>query len=259
LYHYSGASEAVGGDHLLYGDNKNINLEKLLAKWRPLESDEAIFLGAVKARRWAQGRRLVEKAAATLNQGHFQEALDYIRQAVKTAPDLPEALTGYAQLLASRGKHRQAVEQLLKVIQTSPAHWDARLYLVDEWLAAGEVEKATTELDSLAEAFPDHPLIKERQARLAKSAMKVSDKQPSLPQQSAETTYAVREENQAVQTLRLLLEADDLPTALEQYADRLDEALLHLVHRNAASARADGNTALAEGLDALAEYIAQML
>ncbi|MBL8055901.1 MAG: glycosyltransferase, partial [Anaerolineales bacterium] len=63
----------------------------------------------------------------------------------------------------------------------------------------------------------------------------------------------------AVETLQWLLAQPDLPAALAQQADRLDEDLLNLVRLNAATARGDGKPELAGGLDLLADYIAAQL
>jgi O-antigen biosynthesis protein len=61
----------------------------------------------------------------------------------------------------------------------------------------------------------------------------------------------------AAETLRQLLAADDMETALRDLADYLDTDLLALVQQNAKAARRDGDPELAEGLDSLAAYIAQ--
>ncbi|MCJ7531979.1 MAG: glycosyltransferase, partial [Anaerolineales bacterium] len=146
LYHHSCASEAVGGRHLLYGQNKTDNLEKLLTKWQGVKSDEDIFFGKETVQRWRRARKQINQAAELLEKHQFNQALSITQKAVKTAPDLPDVLIGYAQLLAAQGKHRQAAEQMVKALEFAPAHWDARLRLVDEWLAAGMREQAITEL-----------------------------------------------------------------------------------------------------------------
>ena len=63
----------------------------------------------------------------------------------------------------------------------------------------------------------------------------------------------------AVATLQALLEADDLPTALQAQADRLDPEMLALVRVNAEAARLKGETELAAGLEALGAYIEEQL
>ncbi|MBP7690304.1 MAG: glycosyltransferase [Anaerolineales bacterium] len=61
------------------------------------------------------------------------------------------------------------------------------------------------------------------------------------------------------ETLRALLEADDIAAALELHASRLDQALLDLVRANAEAARAEADLDLADGLHSLAEHIAGRL
>jgi glycosyltransferase involved in cell wall biosynthesis len=65
--------------------------------------------------------------------------------------------------------------------------------------------------------------------------------------------------DRASETLAMLLEADDLPAALEAHAGRLDNSLVALTRLNAEAARADGDEQLAEGLEDLAAYIAQVI
>ncbi|GEM_PF-1543101 len=65
--------------------------------------------------------------------------------------------------------------------------------------------------------------------------------------------------DQAVTTLQKLLSADDLLTALQENEDKLDKDLLHLVKENERSARRDGETELADGLNDLANYIEQVI
>jgi glycosyltransferase involved in cell wall biosynthesis len=65
--------------------------------------------------------------------------------------------------------------------------------------------------------------------------------------------------DQAVATFQQLLSADDLLTALQENENKLDNDLLHLVKENERSARRDGETELADGLNDLANYIEQVI
>ncbi|MCJ7533662.1 MAG: tetratricopeptide repeat protein, partial [Anaerolineales bacterium] len=201
----------------------------------------------------------INQAAELLEKHQFNQALSITQKAVKTTPDLPDVLIGYAQLLAAQGKHRQAAEQIVKALEFTPAHWDARLRLVDEWLAAGMREQAITELAQLKTVFPDQPAIQEREAAVAGT-----DRVPALKKRPAPIKSTPKKAVQPVreslkpapaETLQILLEADDLPAALEANQDKLDADLLALVRENANAARADGEVELAEGLDNLAAYI----
>jgi len=71
-------------------------------------------------------------------------------------------------------------------------------------------------------------------------------------------TRAERKEP-AAETLRRLLEAEDILQALDEYEELLDEELLALVRRDAEAARQAGEDDLAEGLEALAETIEERL
>jgi GT2 family glycosyltransferase/SAM-dependent methyltransferase len=65
--------------------------------------------------------------------------------------------------------------------------------------------------------------------------------------------------NRAAETWRLLSESGDLSAALDQYKNRLDNDLLDLVRRQAASARAGKLDTLAEGLEALCGKIQEAM
>jgi glycosyltransferase involved in cell wall biosynthesis len=62
----------------------------------------------------------------------------------------------------------------------------------------------------------------------------------------------------AAATLQALLEADDLPAALQAHAEQLNPDLLALVQRQAETARQAGEQELAEGLETLAAHVAQL-
>ena len=271
LYHHSCASEAVGGRHLLYGQNKTDNLEKLLTKWQGVKSDEDIFFGKETVQRWRRAREQINQAAELLDKRQFNQALNLIQKAVKTAPDNPEVLIGYAQLLAAQGKHRQAAEQIVKALEYAPGHWAARLRLVDEWVAANKPDLAAKELFHLRDVFPNELSIQQRAVKIAgyleKTPQAVSLSSPSVSIFPSPTPVhndflsppVAITPPKAAQTLEMFLEAEDLPAALKENEALLDEDLLDLVRRNATSARSDGNTALADGLDDLASYVAEVI
>ena len=60
-------------------------------------------------------------------------------------------------------------------------------------------------------------------------------------------------------TLDQLLSSEDLLKALEENQEKLDADLLHLVHSNMSAARDLGEQELAEGLEALADYIKEVI
>jgi hypothetical protein len=83
-----------------------------------------------------------------------------------------------------------------------------------------------------------------------------ADRRPQVDDGQALKSNGASALDRAAETLRLLLDADDLEAALEQHAQRLDADFVSLVRLNAGTARADGNAELAEGLEGLAEYAA---
>jgi hypothetical protein len=66
-------------------------------------------------------------------------------------------------------------------------------------------------------------------------------------------------QTRAHETLKLILDADDVVAALEHNAHRLDGDVLELVRLNEQTARADGEIGLADGLHDLAQYVAARL
>jgi hypothetical protein len=59
--------------------------------------------------------------------------------------------------------------------------------------------------------------------------------------------------------LETLLEAEDIPAALQQHPEWLDTELIDLIRQNATTARKDNDPDLAEGLEVLADYIEDFL
>jgi cytochrome c-type biogenesis protein CcmH/NrfG len=50
--------------------------------------------------KWEKGRTWLRKAHKALEKGDLKEVTYAVTRAIKIAPDLPEALTGYAQVLS---------------------------------------------------------------------------------------------------------------------------------------------------------------
>jgi tetratricopeptide (TPR) repeat protein len=173
-----------------------------------------------------------------------------VTRAIKIAPDLPEALIGYAQVLSAKGDHAVAAEYLEKCVQEQPADWMLRFRLVNEYQAAGQPEQAARVLFDLKCVFPNDPEICKREAAL-EAHMPRPEAVPG-PEQPKRGSAAAG-------TLALLLEAEDLPAALVEHHHRLDGELLELVRANARAARADGDPDLAEGLEYLAAYVDQAI
>jgi hypothetical protein len=112
-------------------------------------------------------------------------------------------------------------------------------------LTAGEIDEASKELASLQAVFPGHPKIQNR----------IEMMELFQPQDHLQDEHSTQK---AMDTLEMLLAADDLLAALAEHRDLLDQDLLELVRINAAAARADGDQELAEGLDNLATYLEEV-
>ncbi len=166
LYHYESASKAADGQHSLNAHTQE-NLKKLLAKWGHPDSDESLFFGPQAVKGWKYARQQIKQAQRWLDQGKTGAALDVMRAAIVKAPDLPEALIGFAQLLSQQGDHTQAVEYYRRALQRVPANWEARLALVDNCITIGQVQEAAFELEQLQAVFSNHPRIQQRLEMLA--------------------------------------------------------------------------------------------
>jgi hypothetical protein len=204
----------------------------------------------------------LQRARACLEAGTAPAARSAMRKAVETANDLPQALSDYAQLMAAQGDWAEAARFLEQAVHFAPASWDARLRLVDAWIAAGQPDKASQALAELRAVFPAHPQLQERADGievLMQGQAAGAGTAPGGAEDQVDRTSAAGEaptgRSPAVETLELLLGAEDLLAALELYAERLDEGLLELVRQNERSARAAGDEDLAAGLEALEEYI----
>lgn len=254
LYHHSSASISKNGRHLLY-EKKSENLEKLIAKWKPISSDERIFYGEKTARRWEKARKQMKRARSALANKNIKVAAIAMKKAVEIAPDLADALTGHAQLLEAQGKYDQAADFFERALEIAPALWELRLRLVDVLVEAEKHESAARELQKLRIVFPTSPEVVKRVGILKEYLLdNDSEALPVIPGQKGNGS-----QERAEGTLRLLLEADDLSSVLQEHEDKLDTHLLDLVRQNSEAARADGDQELGEGLDDLAAYFEQVI
>lgn len=244
LYHYESASKTVDGRHLL-NENTQQNLQYLLGKWKSLSSDEILFFSDKTIRKWERGRKWVNRSKDMVTNGQVESAISAMENALSIAPDLPEALIGYAQLMSQEGQHEKAIEHLVTALQNKPANWDARLLLVDEYITAGDPKQAKAELDLLHQVHPNHPKLLQRQEMLSLFLM--------------DETPAVVSNDTAARTLEMILEADDIIACLTENQDKLDRELYELVCKNVQIAKDEGEIELASGLGNLADYIESVL
>jgi GT2 family glycosyltransferase/glycosyltransferase involved in cell wall biosynthesis len=260
LYHRESASIDADGSHNLHAHSKE-NVEKLIKKWSGLRSDEAIFYGVKAYQKMEQGRRWIRKAEQALARGDLNTAYSSVGRAVKEAPQLASALTSFAQLLSRRGEHLRAAEYIERALKEAPHNWQLHLFLMEEWISAGELHRAVSVLDELLRVFPNEPGLQKRKQVIAGwLSKKDSASSPSLlPDETAPVPPDSPALDRSQALLASLLDAEDLVAALEEHSSDLDENLLALVQDNAAAARADGDLELAEGLDNLSSYLEEVI
>lgn len=275
LYHHESASRELDGAHKLHAHSQD-NLERLKGKWSFLASDEELFVGKKEFKRYEQARAWMRKARAALDRKRLPDVMAATRRAYKLAPELPEAVIGYGQLLALQGEHVAAAEKFEQAVRLDPKNWPVWMRLIDEWQIASQPERAAGWLIQLLAMFPDDPQVLERKARLSAwlpagprtpvqpgpslgSGHRVESRLPAPESAPGRQTASRDGGDLATATLAALLEADDLPAALQVHADRLDPAVLALVQQEAEKARISGETELAEGLDGLAEYVRETI
>ncbi|MEM4655225.1 MAG: glycosyltransferase [Thermosphaera sp.] len=223
LYHYESASRTLSGGHLLY-EHREENLIFLRQRWKDVKSDEHLFWGVEKARKWQQARKLIHEAQTMIMSKDLSTALSLSEQAVKEAPELAEAVIVHAQILAQMGDDAAASLYYEKSLRLIPQLWNIRLQYVDVLFRKGDLIKAMKELSILEEVFPNHPEIQKR---------KLS------PQQ----------------LLELILSADDTIAFIEQNLYLFDKELLSYIELKEKVAQEDGELDLAEGYRFLLQYV----
>jgi glycosyltransferase involved in cell wall biosynthesis/GT2 family glycosyltransferase len=253
LYHFESASIEPNGHHLLY-KSKLENQKKLLEKWASLPSDEALFFGNKTCIRWSFARKQITSAQAALERNNYQAAIFASDKALDRADDLPEALLFRARLYSECGEHERSANLMKKAISVNPLDWQVRLRLADEWIKAGFTENAADQFRVLKRIFPDDPAIRERE-----NYLRSLDNRETEPNDYQKKDSTVAEGTNPGEILEKILDAADLPTALQKYEDQFSTSLFELVRTNADHARSDGDEDLANGLEDLAEYIKQVL
>ncbi|MBC7703010.1 MAG: PEP-CTERM system TPR-repeat protein PrsT, partial [Rhodoferax sp.] len=91
------------------------------------------------------------------NQLHKEGALAYAERANKLAPGRPDFMDTMAVVLSQKGEHSKAVEVQLKALELQPKSAVLRLNLAKIYLAAGDKNRAKSELDALAKLGNEHP------------------------------------------------------------------------------------------------------
>jgi len=235
LFHHQGASRNVDQTHSLY-EHMDQNQKCLQQKWGNLKSDEEIFFGVETTLRWEKARKEI---ASILNSNYsLEDKISQMNRLVEANIDLPEALKTFVDLLIQAKNHREAAIFLEKLIQLVPDLWILYFKMFDELITIGDFDKASKILDFLHKVFPEYQEIQISQKKLAGFQIKTQPKHfpPDV-------------------TLKVLLESDDLLTALNKYESCFDIDLYEFVKASANTARGKNENDFGEGLDILAEYI----
>ena len=124
----------------------------------PLSSDDTLFWRAVS----------LEKS------GDFAAALAEFRSAIVVAPTDPRCWVAFGRCLMRLRHWSEAIDALSRGINLKPhyAEADARLFLAEALLNAGDTKRARFELEHIAAMEPSYPSydlpIKEARERLGK-------------------------------------------------------------------------------------------
>jgi len=203
-----------------------------------------------------------EKAAAELAQlrAVFPQAADVRQREVQLAPYLPQKPVGVRppaiELLAAATKPvRSAPAQPVPAASDRAAKTLEMLFAQPDLLAALQQNADKLDADLLALVRLNADTARsDGKADLAQGLDRLAAYIQQVVANPKGQLPSARPQK-AAETLALLLEADDLPAALEQQAANLDADLLALVRANAAAARQEANADLAQGLDDLAAHV----
>jgi hypothetical protein len=264
LYHHEHASQKAGRS--LHDENEARNRGLLFARWGRLPSDEHLFRPeppAPDAGGDAQATLRLLMAAPDLARalethvgrldGEFVAFLRG-RAAATDDPEAAGALEALADHIAQRFTPAAVSERAVALLEGLLAEPDLAAALRERDHELDEDLLGLVRLNAqTARREQNAELAEALDGLAAYIAGRLAARAPALEPDVGHTDGA------AAETLRLLLEADDLPDALAQHAARLDAGLLALVRANAAAAGADGDDELAEGLAALAGHIAGRL
>ena len=107
------------------------------------------------------GARDLAEAAKLMQAQHYAEALTAYRRAVAAAQDDPRAQIGLGVCLMKLRHWDQAISALLRGIELRPAYAeaDARLFLAESLLAAGQKRKALAQwkiVEGMTPTYPSH-------------------------------------------------------------------------------------------------------
>ena len=108
-----------------------------------------------KSRRRKQWEQLYQKAENSLKGGHNSRALSLFNKILKGNPKHTASLVQVGNLYRNMGKNAQALEAHQKAVDVDRGNLQALQYLADDFIAAGQLDKAIDALKKARHLEPD--------------------------------------------------------------------------------------------------------
>lgn len=248
LYHHESASKTPDGQHLLNAHTRE-NLQKLIDRWQPMESDEYLFLGRNRYEQRRQARAVAADGFRLLGQQALEQARRAFERALEVDPELVEVLFAMGRLAALMEDDHEAVVYLQRARAAAPTYWQIYLHLAEAYARLGETARAEEILQPLLLLFPEYAGLQQRASRLVQTG------EPTAPGKANGNAASRAPER----VFNLLLAQDDLLAALDTYQADLTPELLQLIQARHAAALANGQGALAAGLQTLSRAVRERL
>jgi spermidine synthase len=95
-------------------------------------------------------------AVARVNEGRLQEAEEYLRRAVRLAPDFADAHDNLGVCLAKQGRLKEAITPFERAVELRPESITARVYLAHALYQAGRIQEALPHLHYILKMDPEN-------------------------------------------------------------------------------------------------------
>lgn len=174
----------------------------------------------------------------------LEQATARYREAAEVLPDSLEIRTSLARVLAARGLHGQAADQLGAIVEAAPDESGARLAHQAMLVRAGRFEEAVQVLEEGLERSGDDPQLRATLARLLAACLDQAACDPERALTLADAAYRDQPTPPHAETLALALAAQErfeeavqvqsqVVTAAEQ--EGVDESVLERLRRELAA------------------------
>ncbi len=98
---------------------------------------------------------LANLGSSLQTQGHLDEAIPVLRQAVAARPEDPGARNNLATALKAAGRHDEAIAEFERALRSRPDYADAEYNLATTLLVRGRTREAIAHLEHLVRAHPE--------------------------------------------------------------------------------------------------------